>query len=63
MQIRDIPEEYSEFEKYYRSDERTHFRNNATSERVAHATNQMFAGWVAPTVSGIRLAVNASRDG
>jgi ER-bound oxygenase mpaB/B'/Rubber oxygenase, catalytic domain len=54
MQIRDIPEEYSEFEEYNRSYE-PHFRNNAASERVAYATIQMFAGWAPRPFQGCVL--------
>ena len=45
MNIRDIPADYDEFERFNRDFERTHFRFTEGGKRVAMATIGMFAGW------------------
>jgi hypothetical protein len=53
MGIREIPSAYTEFEQYNLEYERTHFRNNPASSRVAEATMRMFAGWAPALLRGI----------
>jgi ER-bound oxygenase mpaB/B'/Rubber oxygenase, catalytic domain len=48
MHIADIPPGADDFERYNRDYERTHFRPNPGSQRVAAATTRMFAGWAGP---------------
>lgn len=48
MRIADIPADYAAFEEYSRQYERTHFRPNPGSQRVAAATTAMFASWAGP---------------
>ncbi|MBE2257734.1 MAG: DUF2236 domain-containing protein [Candidatus Accumulibacter sp.] len=45
MSIRDIPEDYAEFERYSRQYETDNFRCTAASQRVALATRDLFAAW------------------
>ncbi len=53
MHITDIPSEYEEFARFSRDYERTHFRANPGSQRVAAATMGMFAGWAPWPVSRV----------
>ena len=48
QQLFDIPADYATFEQFSRDYERTHFRPNPGSQRVAAATTRMFAGWAGP---------------
>jgi hypothetical protein len=45
MGIRDIPDEYEEFERFNLEYERANFRRTDASERVGRATRDMFAAW------------------
>jgi ER-bound oxygenase mpaB/B'/Rubber oxygenase, catalytic domain len=45
MAIRDIPEEYSELERFNVEYERRHFRRTPEAERVGRATRDMFLAW------------------
>lgn len=45
MHLRDLPEDYAQFERYSRDYETEHFRFTEANQRVALATREMFAGW------------------
>lgn len=45
MNIKQIPGDYAEFERYNRDYERAHFRFTETNHRVGTATLEMFVGW------------------
>jgi hypothetical protein len=45
MAIRDIPESYAELESYNEGYERERFRRTHATERVGHATRDMFLAW------------------
>jgi hypothetical protein len=53
MGIRDIPADYEAFERFNVDYERTHFRPNPGSRRVAEATMRLFAGWAPPPFRGL----------
>jgi hypothetical protein len=53
MNIADIPMEFAEFEKFSAEYERTHFRANPGSQRVAAATMRMFAAWAPAPLRGL----------
>jgi hypothetical protein len=63
MHIADIPTEFEEFARFSREYERTHFRANPGSQRVAAATVGMFAGWVPwPISRAVPLFMRALMD-
>jgi hypothetical protein len=45
MGIRDIPQDRSEFERYNRNYERSHFRYSDSNQRIGVATRELFASW------------------
>jgi hypothetical protein len=45
MNIKDIPEDFTDFEAYNRNIERDHFRRAGSNHRVGQATVNMFASW------------------
>lgn len=45
MRIRDLPDDFEQFEQFSRAYEAQHFRFTKANQRVAIATREMFAGW------------------
>ena len=63
MSIRDIPEDYAEFERYSRQYEADNFRCTVASQRVALATRELFAAWFpAPLRPLVRNSIHALLD-
>jgi len=63
MDVRAIPEDYTEFERYNIDCERRHYRFTETNRRVGAATVEMFASWFArPLRPLVRQAIYALLD-
>ena len=63
MNIKDIPTDYDEFEKFNRYYEKTHFRFSETNRRVGAATRELFVNWF-PSLCAplVRRSINALLD-
>ena len=63
MNIRDIPADYAELERFNRDYERQHFRFTAASGRVGAATREMFVRWFPRWAAPLtRCAIHALLD-
>jgi mpaB/rubber oxygenase-like protein len=63
MNIKDIPEQYEEFERFNVAYERAHFRFQECNHRVGAATLEMFASWFpSPLRRLVRQAMYALMD-
>jgi hypothetical protein len=63
MAIRDIPESYEAYERFFRDYERQHFRYTPESRRVADATIEVFLSWYPRPLHGlIREVIYALMD-
>ena len=63
MNIRDIPTDYDEFERFNREYERKHFRFTEANARVGSATRELFVGWMPrPFAPLVRRVIYALLD-
>lgn len=63
MNIRDIPADYDEFERFNRAYERQHFRFTEANARVGSATRELFVGWMPrPFAPVVRRVIYALLD-
>jgi len=63
MNIRDIPADYDEFERFNREYERKHFRYTESNARVGSATRELFVGWTPrPFAPLVRRVIYALLD-
>jgi hypothetical protein len=63
MNIRDLPADYDEFERFNRAYERQHFRFTEANARVGSATRELFVGWMPrPFAPVVRRVIYALLD-
>lgn len=63
MNIRDVPADYEQFERFNREYERQHFRFTEANARVGSATRELFVGWMPrPFAPVVRRVIYALLD-